>query len=360
MNGETFSASAPAISPAIRRAAADWLSRRDGGLTDEEENQFAVWLEADSRHAQAFAEASAAWEALDGVRAMRPEIGAADPDLLVHAAPERTKTSALRSRWFVTSALAAAAALVVGIFLRPTNLRREVVATVTEVAATKLGDVREITLPDGSKVHLNTDTVVETRYTADERRVTVTQGEAHFSVAPNSERPFIVTARHVAVRAVGTAFNVWLDADKIEVLVTEGKVAITTPHANASAGVASSGSDTPLAAGERAIIPTRDDQPTTDKPVVAPVAADEAERTLAWREQRLEFVSAPLTEVVAQFNRYNQHKLTIDPAATGLGDVRFGGGFRPDAQEAFVRLLEANFGVRAERRTSETILHRAN
>ncbi len=356
MSGNTFTSP---ISAEIRRAAADWLARRDGGLTDAGENEFVAWLEADARHAQAFAEASAAWDALEGVQPLRPDLGRPDPDLLVRPSTAPRSTASWRRRWVAVPALAAAA-VALGLFLRRPVERPHPSLTVTEVAATQLGDVREITLPDGSKVHLNTDTAVETNYTADERRVVVTRGEAHFTVAPNAQRPFVVTARHVAVRAVGTAFNVWLDADKVEVLVTEGKVAISAPRASTATGQdAGFGPDVKLAAGERAVIPTRDDQPTADTPVVTPVAAEEAERALAWREQRLEFVSASLAEVVAQFNRYNQHKLRIDPAATGLGDVRFGGGFRPDAHEAFVRLLEANFDVKAERRATETILHRA-
>lgn len=347
------------ISTEIRQEAAAWLSRRDGGLTDAGENEFAAWLEADPRHAQAFAEASAAWDALDGVQSMRPDFGRADPDLLLRPSPAPRNTAAWHRRWIAVPALAAAA-VALGVFLRPSAVRQETPAPVTAVVATQLGDVRAITLPDGSKVHLNTDTVVETKYTTDERRVVVTRGEAHFTVAPNAQRPFVVTARQVAVRAVGTAFNVWLDADKVEVLVTEGKVAITAPRAgNAPAHDAGSIPDVKLAAGERAVIPTREDQPTADGPVITPVAADEADRVLAWREQRLEFISASLAEVVAQFNRYNEHKLRIDPGATGLGEVRFGGGFRPDAHEAFVRLLEKNFDVKAERRATETVLHRA-
>ena len=359
MSGESYHTSLSPMWPEIRRAAADWLSRRDAGLTDDEENDFAAWLEADERHAQAFAEASAAWDALDSVQLICPAAGEVDPDLLVRPSTAQANRSGWRPIWFAVPALAAAA-VVLGLFLRPTTIRHEPSATLTEVAATRLGDVREITLPDGSKVHLNTDTLVEAKFTPEERRVLVTRGEAHFNVAPNAQRPFIVTARHVAVRAVGTAFNVWLDAEKVEVLVTEGKVAITAPRATPSpAENVKPPSDLNLVAGERAVIPTHDDKPTADTPLVAPVAADEAERLLAWREQRLEFVSAPLTEVVAQFNRYNQHKLTIDPDATGLGEVKFGGGFRSDAHETFVRLLESNFGVKAERRESETILRRA-
>jgi transmembrane sensor len=359
MSGRTSNASTPAIPPDIRTTAAAWLSRRDGGMTDDDETEFALWLDADERHAQAFAEASASWDALDRVQAMRPATGDVDPDLLLHPSLSSGRKQGVRRAWLIAPVLAAAL-IAMGIFLRPTTVRETSSVTTQQVVSTELGGVRAITLPDGSVVHLNTETQIETTFTPVERRVLVTRGEAHFKVAPMAQRPFIVTAGRVSVQAVGTEFNVWLNAETIEVLVTEGKVSITSPRATTStASVETASPAVSLVAGERAIIPKEEHTASVPKPVVTPVASEEAERALAWREQRLEFASTALAEVVAQFNRYNQHKLVIDPAATELSSVRFGGSFRPDAQEALVRLLEANFGVKAERRATETILRTA-
>jgi transmembrane sensor len=77
-------------------------------------------------------------------------------------------------------------------------------------------------------------------------------------------------------------------------------------------------------------------------------------RGLAWQERRLEFVAAPLAEVVAEFNRYNRMQLIVEGA--GLAAERFGGSFRADQPDTLVRLLETRFGLRAERRGNETIL----
>jgi transmembrane sensor len=359
MSGETFNFPTPAIPADIRTTAAAWLSRRDGGMTDEDETEFALWLDADQRHAQAFAEASVAWDALDRVQSLQPATGDVDPDLLLRPSNAAGRKRRLRRAWLVTPALAAAM-IALGIFLRPAPVHEASPVSTERVVSTELGSVRAITLPDGSVVHLNTDTQIETAFTTTERRVQVTRGEAHFKVAPNAQRPFVVTAGGVAVQAVGTEFNVWLNAETIEVLVTEGKVNITSPRpASTATSEAAAAPAVSLVAGERAIIPTADNTAAPPGPVVTPVASEEAERALAWREQRLEFAATPLTEVVAQFNRYNQHKLVIDPAATELGSVRFGGNFRPEAHETLVRLLEANFSVKAERRPTETILRAA-
>ena len=359
MSGETFNAPSPAIPAEIRTTAAAWLSRRDSGMTDDDETEFALWLDADPRHAQAFAEASVAWDALDRVQAIQPATGDVDPDLLLRPSQSAGRKRAFRLAWLGVPALAAAL-VAVGIFLRPAAVREATSVPTNQVVATELGGVRAITLPDGSVVHLNTDTQIETSFTAAERRVQVTRGEAHFKVAPIEQRPFIVSAGRVSVQAVGTEFNVWLNAETIEVLVTEGKVSITSPRSTSSTATELAAVPAvSLVAGERAIIPKEEETASVPKPVVTPVATEEAERALAWREQRLEFASTALAEVVAQFNRYNQHKLVIDPAATELSGVRFGGSFRPDAQEVLVRLLEANFGVKAERRATETVLRTA-
>jgi len=84
------------------------------------------------------------------------------------------------------------------------------------------------------------------------------------------------------------------------------------------------------------------------------VAAPDLARVLAWQERRLEFVAAPLAEIVAELNRYNRTQLVVADAA--LAAQRFGGSFRADQPETLVRLLETRFGLRAERRGDETIL----
>src|SRR5204863_5888557 len=85
--------------------------------------------------------------------------------------------------------------------------------------------------PDGSVVELNRGAVVSAHFTASERRMRLVSGEANFKVAKDPQRPFVVEARGVAVRAVGTAFNVRIDAVSVEVLVTEGVVNVAQPPA---------------------------------------------------------------------------------------------------------------------------------
>ena len=78
---------------------------------------------------------------------------------------------------------------------------------------------------------------------------------------------------------------------------------------------------------------------------------------LAWQSRRLEFSDTPLGEMVAEFNRYNRHKLVVvDP---DLAAKRFGGSFRPGDWAGFVRILHDNFGLSAEETEDQTLLRAA-
>jgi len=220
-------------------------------------------------------------------------------------------------------------------------------------AETDVGAFQKLDLPDGSVVQLNTDSAIKVHYSDHERRVELLRGEAHFDVAKNPARPFIVAAHHVAVRAVGTAFNVRLRDDAVDVLVTEGKVQVNDAVQGGSLLPAAPDHAGPplLVQGESVRVKLAAEAEKSAPPVVAisEVGGVEMQRALAWQERRLEFEDWPLADVVAEFNRYNRTKLVIvDPA---LNAKRFSGTFRADAYEPFVRLLEENFGVASERGT---------
>jgi transmembrane sensor len=111
-----------------------------------------------------------------------------------------------------------------------------------------------------------------------------------------------------------------------------------------------------LVAGQRAVIPTASGRPSI-LAVVSSLGRGEMSEALAWQSLRLEFVATPLSTIVAEFNRYNLHKLVLtDPQ---LAERRFGGTFAANDSEELVRLLEVDFGVLVERGENETRLRLA-
>ena len=328
----------PSPSPeVIEAAAAAWLSLRDRGMTATETAEFVRWLQLDPQHAAVFAELDAVWKDFDqlgAVPAILSTPAAPDPDLL---APRVHPPRHHRPLVWSAVGLAAAAAIIVLAVVQPRNP--------SHTAETAVGAFQKLDLPDGSVAQLNTDSAIDTTFTANERRVRIVRGEVFFTVTKDPARPFIVTSGPVAVHAVGTAFNVRQSPAGVEVLVTEGRVRLDdAAHGHSLLPAAATDPAPLLVAGERALVTTGSaPAPAT----VAKVDASAIQRALSWQERRLEFDAVPLAEVAREFNRYNRRQLVIaDPA---LATKRFSGTFRADSYEPFVRLLEDDFGVVAKR-----------
>lgn len=344
----------PSDDESIAATAAAWLAQRDDTLTPTEAVAFALWRAADSRHEAAVARLENTWAALQPLRDFRPA-AARHPDRDLLAAPVRGQIVAFPfgARAF---AFATAAALMLALgwwSLRPTS-------TDGNHYATTAGGYERVMLADGSVLELNSDTAAEVSFTTTERRVRLARGEAHFTVAKNPARPFWVEAGGVAVRAVGTAFNVRLGARDVEVLVTEGKVSVSETVGPTLAdaapalrsGLSTTSNATFLTANERVLLSTTRPATTTPlapapTPLVEHITPEAVRDALSWQGPRLVFVDTPLAEAVAQFNRRNTLQLVLaDPA---LATLPVGGGFRPENVEAFVRLLESSGDVVVER-----------
>ena len=328
----------PASPAAERRAqaAADWLVRRDRGLTAAEQDEFLQWLAADPRHGEWFALHRHTVGDFGALAHWRPEHSAEpNPDLL--APPKR------RIRWLVPAAMAAAAMALTVVRWGP--------ALSAPTGATMAGaELERRILADGSSVELKHGAVVTTEFTAAERRATLVRGEALFTVAKNPSRPFIVRAGGVDVRAVGTAFSVRLDQAAVEVLVTEGRVGLERVDPNALPRR----EDGPLhlAAGQRATVPLT----SAEAPHVVTVSPQAIVRQLAWHPQLLDFSSAPLQVALAEFNRRNRVQFVLgDPA---LADLPIVASIRSDNIDGFARFLAATPGLQLERRGDTEIVVR--
>lgn len=331
----------PAWGPADE--AALWALRHDRGLSAAEQDEFSQWLAADSRHGTAWAEHRWGWDELDRLAGLQTSVHAVpDPDLL---APRGRKV--LR---FVLPVLAAAAVLTLGLFVW-TSWPTTQVLPETPAVVRSLALIEQRALSDGSTIELNRGAVVTEHFSAGERRVRLVRGEAHFTVAKDATRPFFVEAGGVTVRAVGTAFNVRLDPASVEVLVTEGRVQVGAVAPNRPDVRAIEGNGPYLGANERTVVSFA---PSAPPPQVAVVPPAEIEARLAWQPRLLDFTDAPLAEIVAEFNRRNPVRLTLTDAK--LAGQRLSATFRSDNVEGFVRLMESDFGMKAEWRADDEIV----
>jgi transmembrane sensor len=337
----------------IEQAAASWVLRIDAGLSPAGETELADWLSADPRHAAALAEFQSGWNRFAPLAATAAAINEnPDPDVLAPsrqrigtgAGVEVGRTSPRKILHFVPATLAAAAALALGFhFLRAPEAPSVPVAPVrVRTVLVPLCELR--TLEDGSVVELNRGAAIAVNFTVGERHVELLRGEAHFKVAHDAARPFFVRAGGVETRAVGTAFNVRFDSAAVEVVVTEGTVAVARdPVVAHSPAPAAAAPVTLLKAGERALVSLASSAPA---PVVATLSPVELETRLAWKPKLLDFDDVPLADMVAEFNRHNPVHIRV--ADQTIGALRLTATFRSDNMDGFVRLLEANYGIAVE------------
>ncbi len=337
-----FDAPAP-----IMRTAGGWLARRDRGFSAAEQVEFERWRAVDPRHAAAVAQLEHTLATFDDLQMLAPAEAsdrAPDPDFF---APRPTRR---RFAAFTAAALAAAAAVTIALvhFTAPTP------ATLVPRLATSAVTTERATLPDGTVANLNKNTRLVVEFTATERRVRLLRGEAHFEVTKDAARPFVVAAGSVAARAIGTAFNVRLGPDAVEVLVTAGRVQVARDHppghGAAEAAV--------LSAGFRATVALA---APTAAPQVVQLATDDIARQLAWQPRLRDLNNVSLADLVADFNRRvaGPAALRLVLADPALADLRIGGSIYFEQPEAFVRLLEKSFGLRAERNGGTVTLRRA-
>jgi transmembrane sensor len=212
---------------------------------------------------------------------------------------------------------------------------------------TAVGQQRTLTLEDGSTVQVNTHTAVTVHFTPRKREVRLVNGEARFTVAKNTERPFIVTTPQACVRAVGTVFNVQVGAHRTAVAVFEGRVRVFGRAEEMEVAQSPVLSQQPksrflqpaqeLSAGERAAI--------SRTGTILRDAGPSIERVSAWTRRQLVFRDEPLSDLVAEFNRYHAKALRIEDP--GLAGFRVSGTFDAYDMRSLMQYLENYQGVHA-------------
>jgi transmembrane sensor len=369
-------------------ACAWFIDCRAGDLDEAARLAFDCWLRKSPEHLSAYLELAAIWNegphldpegkfdrdtliaeaALDrdnvvemtssrSAESSRPDIAArAAPAFYAKAAepaPPAPKEQRRRVRRRHLAAIAASIALLaISAILFLQSFR-------APAYAAAIGEQRSLTLTDGSTVELNSRSKIVVRYSKQERRIELLQGQALFRVAKDVTRPFIVKTGATLVRAVGTEFDVYQKREDTVVTVVEGRVAILTSHASALTD-----HDVPAAALELR-------ESNLEFPAIAPgqignilVAAGEqltvtpkriqiAEHpniasATAWTQRQLVFESASLADVADEFNRYNDRQLIVgDPR---LETFHVSGVFSSTDPASLIRFLRA----RPELRIVET------
>ncbi len=169
------------------------------------------------------------------------------------------------------------------------------------VYETRAGQKSTITLSDGSVVRLNSGSrlTYPKVFSGNSREVSL-EGEAFFEVIRNERKPFIISTSGVVTEVLGTSFNIRaFPEEDVQVTVATGKVRVA----------AEEGSGVLLTPSEQAVFDTR--LGTLEKKAV------ELDRYLAWKEGRLRFDDARLSDVITALERWYGTTITLQNKAMG-------------------------------------------
>jgi transmembrane sensor len=357
------------LSPQILDAASHWFVEfNEGRVEASDSEQFVQWLRVSPEHVRAYLQISSHWEdarALETTRHKasieelialgRREVHVLPLERDVHslfppgplaelAVSAKPQNNALRFRFFAMAASVLLAACALWLYSQ------------RNLYTTGIGEQRFVKLTDGSTIDLNSRSRIRVSYGGQHRDIELLEGQALFNVAKDATRPFVVHANQTRVTAIGTQFDVYKKATGTIVTVVEGKVAVSSVNDSASEATADTRvvvSDTrPETRPPAKVLLSAGEQMTVTRAALAPPTRADVEAATAWTEKQLIFRASPLTDVVEEFNRYNDRQMTItDPQ---LEVLRISGVFSSTDPDSLLRGLEAQ-GTFTIRETADAI-----
>lgn len=329
--------------------AAAWLSRVDRGLSHQERSEIDAWFRADPRHVAAFLDLAKTWDKLEDLSVLSG---------LVELPPAKSGRFSLGMRLGAASVVLGGVLFGIALWNGGSRDSAEaglsayqpeasfqaessVTATDSVVFATGAGEVRRISLADGTVVSMNTRSTLDVSFSDSQRTVNLQVGEATFDVAHEADRPFVVQAAGRSIGAVGTIFTVRAKSkNNVSIIVSEGRVAVSAASTSTPAnltGTSSSGRSTRLLeAGDRLELVGREAQ-------FERLSSSDIDDALAWQHGMIVFQGDPLVDALGEVSRYSDARFEL--ADESIGEMKVAGVFQTRDLNGFVDSLRVNLGI---------------
>lgn len=306
----------------VLEQAAQWFAVLSSGeATEGERSQWHAWLSESLEHQQAWSHVESISQRFEPIKTS-PERQAA-----ITAYQQASGTLLRRRQGLLGIAALAGSGLLSWAVWRHTPLPGMVIAWSAD-HHTGIGEVRQIVMPDGTRVWLNALSALDQRYTPDQRRLRLLKGEILVDTARDpQQRPFYVDTAQGRLRAIGTRFAVRLGDTDTYLAVYDGSVEICT---------AVSGSITVIRAGE---------QTRFTETALEPVQPADPARE-AWTRGLLVARDIPLSEVVDELRRHYHGHLGLSPEVAGL---RVSGGYPVSDPDRTLAMLQSVLPIRVRR-----------
>ena len=313
---------------AIRIQAADWVLAQRLAETWSEADQAALdsWLGKSLANRLAYLRLEAAWIRTRRIAALRPvNHGDVEP-------------SPKQGRPFPRKIAAASIALAVAGAVIAYSSQQGM-----KTYATAVGNHSTIVLLDGSKIELNTNTILRVSDGAGQRTVMLDQGEAFFHIKHDVSRPFTVLAAGHRITDLGTEFTVRRDSNDLTVSLLEGRARFDSADWGAHTN--------PMVLSPGDILKTAGNSTFVARQPVAKLA-----RELAWRRGALVFENATLADAARELNRYNVQKIVI--ADEAVKKLKFDASIPTNGVQVFTRVAREVFDLRVDSRANEVVISR--
>ena len=339
---------------ALVETANYWRAKHgQGNLSDDERRAFEAWLKQDIRHEEVYDQAETYWSAYDYLA-----VTDLDPALLRPSFSERvTAWLGLFAHWGRRPAIAIGAAamvacLVVSFTWIYSNANRSVPpdAPIGPLDyASETGEVRAITLPDGSELTLAARSQVSIAFSDKSRVVTLVKGAALFDVESDPNRPFTVKSDHLSATAIGTQFEVSESAGIMRVSVSEGLVDVAFPLV-VDGAITSLKSLRQVAAGEMVS--------ASDRIGLSVIRAVDIQRIAAWRNNILYYDGATLREIIDDANRYSELEIQLEDLSPDLQAKSINASFQSTDLDGLLNTLTFVYPITIDRSAADKIVIR--
>lgn len=316
--------------------ASCWIAKLERNLSVEEQTRLKQWMSVDAKNTAELLALAELWDQMDALSQLS--------EVIPHTVYKPT-----RKRLAIAASVIVAVAVSAALLFHNPLFDNQAAEGALEVAhygefryQTLVGDRSTVHLNEGSVVQLNTDTMLDVSMLPNQRLLTLRRGEVHINVAHDPARPLRLVVGNRVIEALGTQFNVRIDdSQKIELIVTEGRVSVGVKPGSGGENAANYSVVELIAENER----IRLDEPRLHAAEF--LRPKEIEVRLSWRNGNLIFRGESLSNAVSEVGRYTNMEFIIE--SEELKQLRVAGLFRAGDVDGFLRSLRSNFNIVDER-----------
>ena len=329
-----------------------WIARMDRGLSADEKQRLHEWL-ADAGNRDALFGLASLWDNMDSLSQLA-DICPGPEQRYQHRSLPRLAIAASVILALLAGIWSLAEFRVIPDSNDANHSNSANLLSTRATYETSVGEQSSIMLSDGTRITLNTNSLLAVDYSNEHRLLRLQRGELHVRTAHDPSRPLSVLANDRVVQAVGTEFSVEITSDRqVELIVTDGRVLVGILDENSTLGTGDVPSllvELPLAtvsAGQEIMLGGTEEEVRTLTP-------EDIEVRLSWRDGNLIFRGESLEEAVNEIGRYSMVEFVfLDESAKR---VRVAGRFKAGDLDELLSALRENFDIAYERAGDDTIL----